>query len=60
MPTGLHIFSLLTVSNVPIYKVRRKFEKKHKICEKSEVLIFLSLSVSIRDIFSRNIAFISS
>ena len=49
---GQHILSLLTLLKVPIDEVGEKFGKNmHKIIENWKVLGFLSVPVSIRDIF---------
>ena len=57
---GQHLFSLLTLFNVPIDEVCQKFGKMHEIFENWKLLVFLSFPVSIWDIFNQNIAIISS
>ena len=49
--TGQHILSLLTLFNVSGDEVRRKFEKMHKNLENWRLSGFLSISVSLWDIF---------
>ena len=51
--TGQHIFSLLTLLNVPIHKVRQKLgENMHEIFENWKILGLLSFSVFLVGAFS--------
>ena len=54
--TGQHMLPLLTIFNVPIDGVCRKFRKNAKNIENWNILWFMSFSVSICDIFTEKTA----